>query len=592
MDASLLEKAKYWATSTAFDAETRSEIQTLLDQNDDKEITERFYKDLEFGTGGLRGILGAGTSRMNLYNIRKASTALALYVNECYTNEQERRVAISCDSRQFSREFARAAAEVLAAHGIKSIITKELRPVPMLSYLTRFYKCHAGICVTASHNPPDYNGFKVYWTTGGQLVPPHDKKIIERYGQISNYEDLKHMDYDDAQSKGLIQEVGREFDEEYFKKVATLNLRDEGRDQFKIVYTPLHGAGLYPVTEMLKRMGFNDVLVVPQQEKPDGTFPTVKSPNPEDESAMALALELARKEKADLVMATDPDCDRIGMYIREGDDYFRPNGNQIGCLLNDFVLSAMKDAGTLPENPLIIKTIVTTDLQKDIAKEYGAQSLDTLTGFKWICQVIEDYETGKRQPYAKFVCGGEESYGFMADSFVRDKDGVISCVIAAQMAAYYKAKGQTIASVLDGMYRKHGVYFETLHNLVLPGKDGADAIAGMMSRLRQDPPRSIDNIAVKELHDIQTSQRLSPAESGYKEVGTIDLPSSNVLQFFLVDGTKVSVRPSGTEPKIKFYISVKNTDAIGADDGKLAKIKQECEAQARRIEKIFVDMAT
>ncbi len=591
MESTISEKANYWATSQAFDGGTNTEIQSLIDAGDDKELTERFYKDLEFGTGGLRGILGAGTSRMNIFNIRKATTALAIYLNEVYKDAPEKRVAISYDSRQFSKEFSEAAAEVLAAHNIRSYITKDLRPVPMLSFMTRHFECHAGICVTASHNPPDYNGFKVYWTTGGQLVPPHDKKIIANYQAITDYADLKFKPYKDAVTSKKIIEVGDSFDEEYFKRVKALTYRTEGNENLKIVYTPLHGAGLYPVTEMLKRSGFENVLVVPEQEKPDGKFPTVSSPNPENESAMEMALALGRKEGADLIMATDPDCDRIGMYIKEGDDYFRPNGNQIGCLLNDFILSSLKDSGKLPENPLIIKTIVTTELQKDIAKQYGAKCLDTLTGFKWICQVIEEYETGLRKPYAQFICGGEESYGFMAGDFVRDKDGVISCCVAAQMTAYYKSKGTTPSQVLREMYKKHGAYYETLYNLVLPGKNGADAIAAMMKSMREDPTKEIAGVAVDRLDDIQTSKEMTLTSSGYEPTGEIDLPKSNVLQFYLMDGTKVSVRPSGTEPKIKFYISVKNSDAIGASDEQVDAALSQCKISAKRIEEIFVAMA-
>jgi len=591
MENTISEKAKYWATSSAFDADTRQEIKSLIDDNNEKELVERFYKDLEFGTGGMRGILGAGTARMNIYNIRKATTALANYVNEFYAKEPERRVAISHDSRRYSREFAMAAAEVLAANGIKSYITKEMRPVPMLSFLTRFHKCHAGICVTASHNPPEYNGFKVYWTTGGQLVPPHDKEIVSIYKSIEDYSSLKKTDYATALEKGQIVEVGEEFDNEYFNKVDTLNYRDTKSSDLKIVYTPLHGAGLFPVTETLKRNGFANVQVVPEQEKPDGNFPTVSSPNPENESAMLMALELGKKTNADLIIATDPDCDRIGMYIKEGDTYFRPNGNQIGCLLIDFVLSSLKETGKLPKAPLVIKTIVTTELQDDIARDYGAKSLDTLTGFKWICQVIEEYETGVRKPYAQFVCGGEESYGFLADSFVRDKDGVISCFIAAQMVDYFKKQNTTPTQVLRDLYKKHGAYFENLYNLVLPGKDGADKIAAMMKNMREHPPKEIAGVPVDRLNDFENRAELTLTHSGFEKTNTLELPPSNVLQFYLMDGTKVSVRPSGTEPKIKFYISVKSGDAMGASDEQVDAVLEECKKRANRIEEIFVAMA-
>lgn len=590
LEEKIAERARYWATAGVFDLNTRNEIASLLERSDSKELTDRFYRDLEFGTGGLRGILGAGTSRMNIYNIRKATTALALYVDKQFP-QGERRVAISHDSRHFSRDFAKAAAEVLAAHGIRVVITKELRPVPMLSFMVRHFQCHAGICVTASHNPPTYNGYKVYWQDGGQLVPPHDKNVIEIYGSISSYEGFKSMPYDEAITKGLIKEVGSEFDEKYFAEVSALSMRKEGRDQFKIIYSPLHGAGLYPVTEMLKRYGFNDVTVVPEQRDPDGNFPTVKYPNPEEPEALDLARELARKSGADLIMATDPDCDRIGLEVRIGDKFFRPNGNQIGCLLNEYVLMQLKETGRLPNNGLIIKTIVTTDLTADIAAEVGVACEDTLTGFKWICNVIDGYETGRLKPYRKFICGGEESYGFMAGSFVRDKDGVVSCCLAAEMTAYYKSKGLTLIDVLNNMYTRHGVYFETLHTLTLPGKEGADKIKDMMDRLRRNPPTEIDGITVKSLQDFELSKTWFIENGKPRESGTLGLPRSNVLQFTLVDGTKVSVRPSGTEPKIKFYVSVKDPEGKGATGQKLEAVKAKCAERAARIEQIFVSLS-
>lgn len=591
LDTAIAERAHYWATASVFDAATRDEIASLIKAGDHKELTERFYRDLEFGTGGLRGILGAGTSRMNIYNVRKATHALALHVKAAGTKSGGLRVAISHDSRRFSRDFAKAAAEVLAAHGIKALITKELRPVPMLSFMVRHYQCAAGICVTASHNPPDYNGFKVYWSTGGQLVPPHDEAIIRLYGDVSGYDGIKAIPYAKAMTEGLIEEVGAELDEAYFAKVLALSMRKEGRQGFKIVYSPLHGAGRYPVQEMLKRFGFTDVTVVPEQEQPDGNFPTVKSPNPEVPAALDMARALADKIGADMIMATDPDCDRIGMEIRIGGKFYRPNGNQIGCLLDEFVLASLKDLGRMPPSPLVIKTVVTTDLQEDLAKEYGAACDETLTGFKWICERIEEYETGVRLPKRKFVCGGEESYGFLAESFVRDKDGVISCCLAAEMVAYYKAKGLTVVDVLDRQFQRHGVYHETLRDLTLPGKEGAEAIGAMMTRLRREPPTTIDGIPVQKLRDFEARQELTAAGGRFTRSGDLTLPKSNVLQFILNDGTKVSVRPSGTEPKIKFYVSVKDPEGRGKSGDALHRIKARCEERAKRIEELFVSMA-
>jgi phosphoglucomutase len=590
LDPVIQERASYWATSEAFDTATRAEVAELIAGKREKDIVDRFYRDLEFGTGGLRGILGAGTARMNIYNVRKASTALATYLKEAFPGEQLK-VAISHDSRRYSRDFAKATVEVMAAHGIQALITRELRPVPMLSFMTRHFGCHAGVCVTASHNPPEYNGYKVYWQTGGQLVPPHDQAIITHYGKIKNYGDIKRMPYEEAVAKGLAREVGQELDEAYFAKVAALSLRPEGRGNFKIVYSPLHGAGLYPVVEMLRRYGFADVTVVPEQERPDGNFPTVKSPNPENPSAMDMARELGKKLKADLVLATDPDCDRIGMEILVDGAYVRPNGNQIGALLNHYVLSAQKELGRLPAQPLVIKTVVTTDLQADLAAEFGAACDETLTGFKWICQRVDEYETGKRKPYRQFVCGGEESYGFLAGSFVRDKDAVISCCLAAEMVAFYKSQGKSVLDVLDQMFQKHGAYYETLADITLPGKDGADQIAAMMARLRADPPHKIDGIGVQLLRDFDTLQVLSASDKGFHRTDSLDFPRSNVLQFVLVDGTKVSVRPSGTEPKIKFYVSVKDDSAKGLSGDKLRQIKTKCQKRAESIEAIFVAMA-
>lgn len=590
-DQAIQQRATYWATSSAFDQQTRSEIAALIEAKNDKELSERFYRDLEFGTGGLRGIMGAGTNRMNIYNIRKATTALASHLRDVHGQSKELKVALSYDSRHRSREFANAACEVLAAFNIKALITKELRPTPMLSFMVRHYGCSAGICVTASHNPPEYNGYKVYWDTGAQVIPPHDKAIIAKYNELSRYEDLKTVDYKTGLAKGMIQEIGAELDNAYFAKVDQLSLRKDGRDNFKIVYTPLHGSGLYPVTDSLKRFGFKNVIVVPEQRDPNGSFPTVKYPNPEEPEALHLALELAKKEQADLVLGTDPDTDRIGIIVREKDNFVFFNGNQIGCLLIDFFLSGMKDAARMPKSPLVIKTIVTTDLQADIAAQYGAECEETLTGFKWICGLIEEYETGVRKPYKQYVCGGEESYGFLADSFVRDKDAVSACCIAAEMVAYYKSKGLTCSEVLEQIFQKHGLYQESLFTITLPGRDGVEAIKRMMGGLRANPPKTIDGISVKKLRDFETTQEYELAASGLNPAGRLTLPKSDVLQFILADGTKVSVRPSGTEPKIKFYVSVKDLAAKGAAVDRVRTLQKSAIERLKRIEQEFVKLA-
>lgn len=591
MNQSILDKANYWAQDHAFDEATRAEICELLEKNAETELTDRFYRDLEFGTGGLRGILGAGSSRMNIYNVRKATTALCRYIHDKYPNHDHPSLAISYDSRNFSREFAEAAAGVAAALGVKAIITKQMRPVPMLSYLVRMKGCQAGICLTASHNPPNYNGYKVYMNTGSQVVPPDDKQIIDHYNRIQDYGELRQVSFKEGLQSGMIEEISKELDEEYFEKVQQLSLNHLGRENFKIVFTPLHGTAAYPVNECLRRFGFKDVLTVPEQEKPNGDFPTVKFPNPEDPAALAMAVDLAQKHEADLVLGTDPDCDRVGIVFRENDEYVFLNGNQIGSLLIEYFLSASHEANRMPENPLVIKTVVTTDMQNSIAQLHGAHVEETLTGFKWICKVIEDYEQGIRKPYRKYVCGGEESYGFLADNFVRDKDGVIACCVAAEMTAYYKSKGKTLSQVLRDLYRKHGVYQESLHTMTLPGKEGADKIKNMMEQLRTNPPTTIDGVEVANMRDLQNSQEFTQDGSTFTPTGNINLPSSNVLQFILKDGTKISARPSGTEPKIKFYVSVKEDVQPDISDSDLRVVEERCRARVGRIEETFVGFA-
>ncbi|WP_176736228.1 phospho-sugar mutase [Oligoflexus tunisiensis] len=590
MQDNIRKLAQYWSTSQVFDEKTRAEIAGLLSSNNEKELTERFYRDLEFGTGGMRGILGAGSARMNIYNVRKASQAFADELNAFFKGPEEKRVAISYDSRHFSRDFAEATAGVMAANGIRAYITRELRPTPMLSFMVRHYQCKGGVCVTASHNPPEYNGYKVYWETGGQIVPPHDEAVIRRYAALTDYESIRFMSFAEGVKKGLIHEVGAEFDEIYFKEVDKLSVRKEGREGFKIVYSPLHGTGAYPVTEALKRWGFKDVMVVPEQAKPDGNFPTVKYPNPEEPEAMKMAIDLGRKVKADLVLGTDPDTDRIGIVVREGDEYRVFNGNQIGSLLVDFYLSGLKDAGRMPANPLVIKTIVTTDQQDDIARFYGATCEETLTGFKWICQLVDDIEKGRSKPYRQYVCGGEESYGFLAGTFVRDKDAVSACCIAAEMVAYYKAQGKTLSMVLDELYLRHGVYLESLATLTLPGKEGADRIRQMMEHLRSDPPREIAGSEVRILRDVDAQTETS-FDKGKATTKPYDLPRSNVLQFVLADGSKVSARPSGTEPKIKFYFSVHESLSKTASPAELSSAKGRCAKRLTELEAAFNAMA-
>ncbi|NRA65193.1 MAG: phospho-sugar mutase [Pseudobacteriovorax sp.] len=570
-------QAHYWATSAVFDLDTRKEISNLIKSGNDAELHERFYRNLEFGTGGMRGVLGAGTSQMNIYNVRKATQAFADHLLKVFAHKSEKSISISFDSRHFSREFAEATAEVMAGNGIKAYITKEMRPTPMLSFMVRHFKCLGGVCVTASHNPPNYNGYKVYWETGGQIVPPHDAEIIKNYENIRAYEDIKSMPFSQALQEGLVIEIGRELDDTYFEKVSELVSRQRRLAPIKIVFTPLHGTGTYPVTKALEIFGFDDVLVVPEQTAPDGNFPTVKFPNPEDPAALEMAVALAKKERADLVLATDPDTDRIGIVVREGDDWVALNGNQIGSLLVDYVLATYKSNDRLPDSPLVIKTIVTTDLQQKIAEYYGADCEETLTGFKWICDLIESYESGNKQPYKKYVCGGEESFGFLLDSFVRDKDAVTACCLAAEMLANYKEQGKTLTQVLDQIFRRHGVYQESLATITLPGAEGAAKIQSFMDSLRKQPPTAFADTEVVSYKDFKESKSYSYENGKYVPSGQVSLPTSNVLQFMMSDGSKISVRPSGTEPKIKFYYSVSLAVSPDISDEDLNMSKRYCQ---------------
>lgn len=581
-------KAEYWASSEQFDAETRDEVANLLKSDNQSEISDRFFRELAFGTGGMRGIMGAGTCRMNVYNIRKASYAVGSYLQKFYQDSKQGglSIAISYDSRHNSQLFARSAAEVLTSLGIKVLITKDMRPVPMLSFMVRKYKCQAGICITASHNPPEYNGFKVYWGTGGQLVPPHDKEITKTYESLNGNEVLEALPYAQALSSGLVQEVGSELDQSYLQRVKSLSLNPQGREEFKIVYSPLHGTGIFAVPQALKGFGFEHIIVPAEQEQPDGHFPTVSSPNPEDSEALSLALELAKKEQADLVLATDPDSDRIGCIVKEGQEYINFNGNQIGSLLIDYILSSKKRLNQLPQNPLVIKTIVTTDLQRDIAAFYGAECEETLTGFKWICHLIEDYETGQIKPKKNFVCGGEESYGFLADTFVRDKDAIIACCLMSEMVAYYKSQGLTVSQKLDELFSRHKVYQESLFTVTLGGQQGAMKISETMESLRNQPPKEVCGVDVVKVVDLEQRKTFVQGDRGFKESDAVALPRSNVLQFFLSDGSKLSIRPSGTEPKIKVYISV-NEDALGHTKESLQEIKRKVVNKVEHLQSEF-----
>lgn len=585
----ILEKIEYWSKSNAFDSKTRKEVQELFEQNNEKELTDRFYQDLSFGTGGMRGIMGAGTCRMNIYNIGKATTALGLYLKEYGKSKPAQlKVAIAYDSRNHSREFARKSAEILAALGIQAIITRQMRPVPMLSLMVRHFQCDAGICVTASHNPPAYNGFKVYWKTGGQLTPPHDQNIIDFYNSIKSYENLQSMAYEEGLEKGMIREVLDEVDEAYFSHLESIRLQKYANKSLKIVYSPIHGTGIFAVPRALHLFGFPQVDIPPEQETPDGNFPTVSSPNPEDKEALSIALKLAKKKNADLVLATDPDTDRIACIVKEESEYVSFNGNDLCCLLTEYILSTLSNRNTLPKNPLVVSTIVTTDLHKKIAEYYNAHCEQTLTGFKWICQLVEDYEQGIRKPYRSFVCGGEESYGFLVGNFVRDKDAISACALAAEMVAFYKDKSLHLSKVLDQIYLRHGVYRDRLYNVVLPGMQGSSRIERMMQRFRNEPPNLADFKIIK-VKDFLTKKEKVLNGGKWEEKPLSDLPASNVLQYHLNDGSKISIRPSGTEPKIKFYFSMRAD--TGETETKLEKAKLACNDKLEQITKEFVQIA-
>jgi len=539
MNSEILKKAKEWL-SPFFDEETRNEVQYLI-ENDEKEIIESFYKDLEFGTGGMRGIMGPGTNRVNKYTIGKATAGLADYLKDQFTEEIS--VAIAYDSRNLSDYFADVAAQVLSAQGIKVYVFKELRPTPELSFAVRYLKCQAGIVITASHNPKEYNGYKVYWNDGGQLVPPHDSGVIARVNAINKFEDIDFNGQND-----LIEMIDKKVDIPYLEKVLELVDQKSKRDNnIGVVFTSLHGTGITLIPEILKQSGFKNVYVVEPQAEPDGNFPTVESPNPEEQAALQMAIELAKEKKADLVLGTDPDSDRIGLAVKNHEgNWVLLNGNQSGSILVKYLL----DKTPKEEYPtsFVCKTIVTTGLIDEMSKEYNVECINTLTGFKYIAREIRLLE-GKK----KFIGGGEESFGYLAGDFVRDKDAVISAVLFVQIAAIAKAEGKNLLDYLNDIYREFGVYRERLISLTKKGKEGLEEIMAMMERFRNDTPKSLAGEQVTKFIDYQSGIIRDFSNNTEIETG---IDRSNVLQFETEKGSLITVRPSGTEPKIKFYFSV------------------------------------
>ena len=553
-------KKKYeeWLNNPCFDEETKKELESIKDN--EKEIEDRFYKELEFGTAGLRGVIGAGSNRMNKYTVGRATQGLANFILKEGT--QEKGVAISYDSRHMSKEFSEEAALCLNANGIKTYIFDELRPVPELSFTVRQLKCTAGIMITASHNPPEYNGYKVYWDDGAQIIPPKDKQIIDEVNK-TEFSQIKKMNKEDAIKAGLYIEIGKEIDDKFVNTLKSLVLNPEVikkvQDDIKIVYTPLHGAGNVPVQRVLKELGFTHVFVVPEQEKPDGDFPTVSYPNPEDKNAFKLALELAKRVNADVVLATDPDSDRLGVYSKDDNgEYIAYTGNMSALLIAEYELSQKKEKGMLPDNGAFITTIVSSDMAKAIAKAYGLKVFETLTGFKWIGEKIRQFE---EQHTYSYQFGFEESYGCLISPHARDKDGISAVMALCEATAYYKSKEITLWQQMLNIYKKYGFYKEGQISIVLKGADGAEQIKAKMEKMRANPPKSLAGHKVIEARDYK--EHTIVKENG--ERSETDLPTSNVLYYDLTDNAWCCVRPSGTEPKIKFYMGVRGESMEDAD---------------------------
>lgn len=537
-----------------YDDDTVAQVQKLVDHKEETELLDAFYKELEFGTGGLRGIMGVGSNRINKYTIGKATQGLSNYLKKQFP-DQAIRVAVSYDCRNNSQELGHLVADVFSANGIHVYLFKELRPTPMLSFAVRHFNCQGGVMLTASHNPKEYNGYKAYWNDGGQLVAPHDKNVIQEVNAIQSVTEIKFK-----RDNNHITLVGEEFDNLYIEANKKLRIHPEAVEaqrDLKIVFSPIHGTGII-VPKMLAAWGFTNVQVVEEQIQSDGNFPTVVYPNPEEEEAMTMAKQKGQALDADIVMATDPDADRVGLAVKNHKGEMQLlNGNQIGSLLIYYVLSSKKAKGELRDNDFIVKTIVTSNLMTDIGEAFGVKHYETLTGFKFIGEVMTKLE-GKEN----YLVGGEESYGFLVGDLVRDKDAVNACAFIAEMAAYFKTLGKTVFDVLLELYREHGFYQEKLISLTKKGKAGAEEIKQMMAALRADPPQSLGGVKVKEIRDYATGVAHVLAD---EKSTAIDLPKSDVLQFITVDGDVISARPSGTEPKIKFYCSVK--EELASSDG-------------------------
>ncbi len=546
---------QFWLEDDYFDAKTKEELKAIA--NDEKEIEDRFYRELEFGTGGLRGIIGAGTNRMNLYTVRKATQGLANYILKMGT--QDKGISIAYDSRFMSPEFADEAALCMAANGIKAYVFDALRPTPELSFSVRYLGCTAGIVITASHNPPEYNGYKVYWEDGAQVTSPRDVDIINCVKAVTDYHTVKTMDKQAAIDAGLYITIGAEVDDAFIaelkKQIINPEVIKEVADDIKIVYTPFNGTGNVPARRILKEIGFKNVYVVPEQEMPDPKFTTLDYPNPEDPKAFTLALKLAKEVQADIVLATDPDADRLGIYAYDtkSGEYVPFTGNMSGMLIAEYILSQRKAKGLMPENPALVKTIVTTNMADVITKAYDVKLIEVLTGFKYIGEQIKWFEENNTYNY---VFGLEESYGCLAGTHARDKDAIVAVMCLCEVAAWCKKNNKTVWDMMVEMYEKYGYFKEDLYTITMKGKDGAEQIAAIMEKLRANPPKEFGAWKVKEMRDYKSGKTVNP-ETG--EEGETGLPTSNVLYFDLSDDSWCCARPSGTEPKIKFYMGVKGS---------------------------------
>jgi phosphoglucomutase len=549
-------KANAWLSGD-YDEETQKKVQEMLDKEDANDLIEAFYKDLEFGTGGLRGIMGAGSNRMNIYTVGAATQGLANYLKKEFTTLPQISVVIGHDCRNNSRLFAEKSADIFSANGIKVYLFPDLRPTPEISYAIRKLGCQSGICITASHNPKEYNGYKAYWSDGAQVIAPHDKNIIAEVNQVSSVKDIKFKG-----NPALIELLDNKIDEEYIKDLLTISLSGEAIQRhktIKIVYTPIHGTGITLIPSALKALGFENIIHVPEQDVISGNFPTVKSPNPEEAAALKMAVEKAIETGADLVMASDPDADRVGAAVRnEKGEFVLLNGNQTLLIFIYYLITRWKELGKLEENEYIVKTIVSTELIKTVAKKNGVKMYDCYTGFKWIADVIRQNE-GKKT----YIGGGEESYGFLAEDFVRDKDAVSACMLLAEIAAWAADKGKTVYELLQDIYVEYGFSKEVGISVYKEGKSGAEEIEAMMKNYRENPMKEL---AGSKVFFIKDFAKLTGTDIIENERVTLDMPTtSNVLQYFAEDGTKVSIRPSGTEPKIKFYIEVHSKVDSGED---------------------------